>query len=251
MTLSSRAIWAIGDLHLSFGVPNKEMDIFGDLWSGHAEKMRNFWDACVKPEDIVLIPGDISWAKKLDEAIIDLQWIEGRPGTKVLIRGNHDYWWDSLSKVRSALPKSLHVVQNDVFFSEGIAVAGARLWETDEYGFDDVIAYSGTPSRGKPAEVGESAKIYARELGRLEASLKQLPQNASVRIALTHYPPIGLDLAPTPAAKLFEQYGVSTVVFGHLHAIKPGISSLFGAARGVDYILASSDWLRFAPKKIT
>ena len=97
--MSHFSVWAIGDPHLSFGVPHKEMDLFGPLWKNRADKIKAAWDATVAPDDIVLIPGDISWAMRIEEALPDLQWIDERPGIKILIKGNHDYWWGSISKV--------------------------------------------------------------------------------------------------------------------------------------------------------
>ena len=97
-------IWAIGDLHLSFGVPNKGMEVFGNEWNGWTEKVKQNWTACIKPQDLVLLPGDISWATRLEDAVPDLEWIDKLPGTKVMIRGNHDYWWPgSKKKLKSLL----------------------------------------------------------------------------------------------------------------------------------------------------
>src|SRR4029077_20470111 len=108
-------IWAIGDLHLSFGCKSKEMHVFGESWLDHHEKIRTVWDSVVAPDDLVLIPGDISWAMHIEEAMADLEWIDKRPGFKVMIKGNHDYWWHAIGKVRKALPKSIHAIYNDAF----------------------------------------------------------------------------------------------------------------------------------------
>src|SRR6185436_13877424 len=103
-------IWAIADLHLSFGVANKKMDVFGPQWINHPEKIAHFWQHSILPTDLVLIPGDISWAIHSEEAIPDLQWIDQLPGTKLLLKGNHDFWWNSLSKVKQILPSSCHLI---------------------------------------------------------------------------------------------------------------------------------------------
>ena len=100
-------IWAIGDLHLSFGVPDKSMDIFGPAWKDHAKQIEESWHRLIRPEDLVLIPGDISWAMRIEDAILDLQWIDRLSGTKLLLKGNHDYWWGSLKKIAAILPPSL------------------------------------------------------------------------------------------------------------------------------------------------
>ncbi len=98
------AVWALADLHLSFGVPGKSMDLFGDKWAGHPEKIRTHWLRLIAPDDLVLLPGDISWAMHTEDAQPDLDFIAALPGTKVMIRGNHDYWWNSLNKVEKILP---------------------------------------------------------------------------------------------------------------------------------------------------
>jgi hypothetical protein len=244
-------IWAIADLHLSFGTRNKSMDVFGPQWEQHAEKIEEGWRRQIHADDLVLIPGDISWAMKLEEAVQDLQWIHHLPGTKLLLKGNHDYWWGSLKKIAAVLPPSCHLIQNNSFRWKDAAVGGARLWDTPEYHFSEFIEFKENP-REKTVEVEEAIqrdleeKIFERELQRLSMSLATLPADAKLRIAMTHYPPIGADLAPSRASKILEEYRISICVFGHLHNIKSGYS-LFGEKNGVRYILAASDYLRFQP----
>jgi len=239
-------IWAIGDLHLSSGVPNKEMDLFGPAWKDHAKKIAATWDTEVSKEDLILIPGDISWALRLVEALPDLAWLEERPGTKVMIKGNHDYWWSSLSKVKKVLPPSIHLIQNSSITIGEVAIAGARLWDSPEYCFDHIIDFKPGITQKEPSKRDDDA-IFQRELIRLETSLKALSKEAKMRIAMTHFPPIGTDLAPSSTSALFEKYGVSLVVFGHLHSLKTDIPHLFGVKRGVRYELVSCDWLGFTP----
>ena len=247
MGISSRSIWAIGDLHLSFGTPNKEMDLFGPLWQGHTDKIKAAWDTTVAPDDIVLIPGDISWAMRLNEALPDLRWIDERPGIKILIRGNHDYWWGSARQLRAALPKTIRVIQNDAVIIDDVAVAGARLWDTPAFNFKSIIDMKATATMPKEKDIEKDEEIFRRELGRLETSLNLLPKEAAVKVAMTHFPPLGLDLMPSAVSELFERYGVSLVVFGHLHSFKKDLPPLFGTARGVRYVLCSSDYLNFSP----
>jgi predicted phosphohydrolase len=128
-------IWAIGDLHLSFGVANKSMDIFGPQWEGHAEKIASHWKSLIHPSDLVLVAGDLSWALKLEDAVPDLQWVHELPGTKVMIKGNHDFWWGSLKKIAPVLPPSIHLIQNNAFHWKEATIGGARLWDTPEYSF--------------------------------------------------------------------------------------------------------------------
>jgi len=246
-------IWAIGDLHLSFGVPNKGMEAFGDEWTNWTDKLQQHWKSSIRPEDLVLLPGDISWATHLEDALPDLEWIDRLPGTKVMIRGNHDYWWSSKSKVLGILPSSLHIIQNDVFNYQGVSVAGARLWDSAEFNFNAFIdVKEGTPAKKLALYEGEdekNAKIFAKELIRLELSLKELPDDAAHRICMTHYPPIGSDLEDSQASRILENYGVEICVFGHLHSLKKGLS-LFGEKNAVTYALTSCDYLGFQPLKI-
>ena len=244
-------IWAIADLHLSFGVPNKSMDVFGPAWEKHAEQIASAWQAVIHPDDLVLIPGDISWAMRPEDAAADLEWIDRLPGTKALLKGNHDFWWGSLKKIAPILPPSLHLIQNNVFRWKEVAIGGSRLWDSEEYSFGSFIEFRENPreKKGDPeveAQEDLSEKIFERELLRLEMSLSQLPSDAKIRIAMTHYPPIGADLQPSRASKILEKHKIHTCVFGHLHNIKAGIS-LFGEARGVRYVLASADYIRFKP----
>lgn len=247
-------IWALADLHLSFGVPDKAMDIFGNQWKDHPEKIRAHWLQLISKDDLVLLPGDISWALEPQDAVPDLQWIDNLPGTKVMIRGNHDYWWGSLSKVKSILPPSIHLVQNNVFRWGSVAICGARLWDTPEYSFGAFIPMVENPRANKLIAVEEPAaieKIFLRELGRLELSLKALPKDHGItKIAMTHYPPIGADLRPSRASAMLEQYGVNTCVFGHLHNVPPGTLP-FGTKNGISYHLTACDYLEFIPLKIS
>jgi predicted phosphohydrolase len=247
------AIWAIADLHLSFGVPDKAMDVFGPRWSNHAQQIETHWKAVIHPEDLVLIAGDISWAMKPQDAIPDLQWIDKLPGTKVIIRGNHDYWWGSLSKVKSILPPSIHAIQNDAFNWQDVSIAGARLWDTAEYRMGDITEYVENPRARKMDESQESPeeaeRIYDRELGRLELSLKSLKKDAPLKIVMTHYPPLGNPMQSSRVSELLKKYGVSICVFGHLHNIREGLE-LFGVFDQVQYVLTSCDYLHYKPIKI-
>ena len=249
-------VWAIADLHLAFSTPAKSMSAFGEPWIDYGHKIKESWEKHVQPDDLVLIAGDISWATNLDKALIDLNWIHQLPGTKVLTRGNHDYWWSSPKKVRSVLPPSIHIIQNDSFNWKGISIAGVRLWDSPEYQFDHIIEFKDAPegvtvaSRTKTKEdIAKDTKIFERDLHRLELSLKTLDPSAHTRIAMIHYPPIGTDLAPTKTSKLLNKYNIDICVFGHLHSVK-NIPDLFGESDGTTYHLTSCDYLNFIPKKI-
>jgi predicted phosphohydrolase len=224
------------------------MDYFGPMWVGHAEKIASNWAAVVAPEDLVLIPGDISWALKLEDAVPDLLWIHGLPGTKVMIKGNHDYWWGSLNKVAKVLPPSIHLVQNNAFHWKDVAIGGARLWDTPEYSFSEYIEFQENPRARKKEEEAVQEQLagalFDRELHRLELSLSQMRPDAKLRIAMTHYPPIGPKGLPSRASALLEKFRIDVCVFGHLHNLKAGFD-LFGTHNGIRYILSACDYTRF------
>ena len=241
------AIWAIGDLHLSFGVKGKEMDVFGENWTKHHEKIQRFWDAQVQDDDLVLLVGDTSWAMTLDQAEADFAWVHERPGTKLLIKGNHDYWWSSASKIRKALPESMHILSQDAFLWEDVAIAGARLWDSSEYTFSAYIDMQ--PEKKKVSKEYDDEKIFQREVGRLQKSMDAMNDEAKFRIVMTHYPPISADLKASTISTLFDEKEIDVCVFGHLHSLKKG-SQLFGKRNKTDYILTSCDWLDFVLVRI-
>lgn len=222
-------VFAVADLHLPGG-SDKPMDIFGSHWEGHADKIAAHWQAVVTAADIVLVPGDISWAMQLKDALPDLHTIAALPGRKVLIRGNHDYWWTSISKLRAALPDGMYALQNDAIVLDGITIGGSRSW-MQPLGADDA----------------ENSKIYARELMRMELSLsagrRLSPQGRMV--AMSHYPPVDASGAASPMSMLFERYQVSDVVYGHLHGSAHS-SAFRGTLGAVRYHCVSCDSLNFA-----
>lgn len=246
-------IWALSDPHLSFGTPNKSMEVFGPKWYGYTEKIKENWISIVADEDLVLIPGDISWGIDVNQALPDLTWIAALPGTKLLLKGNHDYWWPSASKLKAILPPSMYFIQNNAFHWNGVSFAGSRLWDTEEYSFASISSsfIDGQDLAQKDHElILTNEKIFQRELQRLELSLAALDQNARLRVALTHYPPIGLDLKPSLASLLLAKYHVDICVFGHLHGIRESEKDLFGQAGSTRFVLASADYLDFHPIKI-
>ncbi len=225
------AIWGMGDLHLSFKV-NKPMDVFGAEWENHVEKIRAEWEKYVNEEDLVIIPGDISWAMYLQEAVYDLQWIGGLAGKKLLLRGNHDYWWNSISKVRQALPQSVYALQNDHFNWEGWAVCGSRGWICPgEPRFDETNDY----------------RLYQRELHRLELSLKSAYNEGHRQIITAmHFPPFNLHKEPSDFTRLMFDYGVKICIYGHLHA-EAKKNAYEGVLNGIRFIFVSADKLAFRP----
>ncbi len=227
------------------------MDVFGPHWEGHAEAIAAHWKALIHPEDLVLIPGDISWAMRPEEAIADLEWIDSLPGTKVMIKGNHDYWWGSLKKITEILPPSIHIIQNNAFLWKDVAIGGARLWDTPEYSFGEFVQFQENPKAKKPSteeiiQEDFSQKIFDRELERLKLSLGSMNKDATIKIAMTHYPPIGAKMEASRASQILEQHNIQVCVFGHLHNIFSN-TPLFGVRNGIRYLLTSCDYLRFQP----
>lgn len=243
-------IWAIADLHLSFGTPGKEMDVFGEAWINHPKRLKENWEAKISEDDLVLIPGDISWALNLEGALFDLEWIDRLPGTKVLLKGNHDYWWKGYSKTSAVMPPTIHLVYNNVYDWGSYTIGGARMWEVPGLNFDPYVVefeYPDVPSSTQQ-EIDEEGnrRIFQRELGRLELSLKKLNPKAKIRIAMVHYPPLGPDLEPTPVTEVLEKYRIDVCLFGHIHSVIPG-SLPYGTARGVRYVFAPCDYLNCDP----
>lgn len=245
------SIWALSDLHLAISNPSKDMSFFGPSWEGYMQKMETAWRERITSSDLVLIPGDISWAMKLAEAKQDLDFIHNLPGTKVIIKGNHDYWWASKAKMDASLPPSIHALSQDTFDFEDVTIGGSRLWDTEEYNFSPFIQMRENPrekKENKPSQE-QDQEIFEKELVRLRQSLSKLNPKASLRIAMTHYPPINASLEPSLASAILEEHKIDICIFGHLHSVKEG-SLPFGEARGVRYVFASADYIKFIPIKI-
>jgi predicted phosphohydrolase len=251
-------VFAIADLHLSHSKP-KPMDVFGPAWADHTGQLHRRWAETVGPDDLVLLPGDISWAMTLEGVRPDLEWIDRLPGTKVMIRGNHDYWWKSLSKVRKALPSSLRAIQNDALLFGDLAVAGTRLWQlpwVTSTGLPllvedppKVVSPSAPRARDDEAEM----KYVRREIGRLELSLKAAAALGAGRLAvMLHYPPVDHRLEENEVTRLLTRYGVDQCVYGHLHNLHPEGAAVLRSMElgGVRYRLVSCDFTRFLPVSI-
>jgi len=220
-------LFAIADPHLSKAQP-KPMSIFGGAWAGHPEAFFDGWLSVVGDDDVVLIPGDISWAMRLDEAMLDLRDIAALPGKKVIMRGNHDYWWPSISKLRKALPAGIHALQNDALAVDGVVVAGTRGWITPG-------------SRGFTAE---DERIYQRELERLALSLAAARRlEGRYRAVMLHFPPTNTRLEPNGFTALIRAYRPDALVFGHVHGDEPVLDEL----GDVDVHFVAADALAFVP----
>ncbi len=234
------SLFALADTHLSLGENvDKPMDVFGAKWTNHADRLAEAWQETVGADDLVLVPGDISWAMKLEDALPDLEYLDRLPGTKLLLKGNHDYWWTSRGKVERVLPPSLRLLQYDSYDAgDGIGIVGTRGWIP--------------PSFPKSKEADE--KIYARELQRMELSIKAAGDRFETLIAMMHYPPLYRDpdangLTETDFVPLLEAAGVRLCVYGHLHGPNQRVA-VEGEHRGVRYRLVAADALRFRPARI-
>ena len=219
-------IFAISDLHLSINNP-KPMNIFGEVWEGYEEKIFADWKSKVSDEDIVLLAGDFSWAMRLEDTKKDFELIKNLPGKKIIIRGNHDYWWKSISSVRNFLPENIYAIQNDALKFGNYIICGTRGWSVPE----------------ENAEQNEDdKKIFNREVIRLELTLQtatKMKEKGDKIICMIHYPPCNFFKKDSAFTNLLEKYEVDAVVYGHLHGYKK--VSLHFVKNGIPYYLTSCD----------
>lgn len=227
------ALYAIGDLHLSNTVTDKPMDVFGGAWVNYMEKLK-MGMSVIQPEDTTVLLGDLSWALDLSQAREDFSWINDIPGRKIILKGNHDYWWSTASKFYKFCEENnfsdMYILNNNFFEYEGFAICGTRGWFFEE-------------ERG----TDHDEKVFKRELLRLEASLKaagELP-----KIVFLHYPPRYKGYECAPILDLLKQYDVRHCYYGHLHGASHGLA-LEGLWDGVDYKLVSADRIQFSPHRV-
>ena len=226
------ALYAIGDLHLSLET-DKPMDVFGGRWEGYVDKLRAGLSV-IGPEDTTVLLGDLSWALELDGAVKDFAFISAIPGRKILLKGNHDYWWSTAAKFYRFCAEhgfeDLYVLNNNCYFYGDTALCGTRGWfyEEDKQGTHD-------------------EKVFRRELGRLETSLKCAGERE--KLVFLHYPPLYLHYTCPEILHVLSEYGVHECCYGHIHGY--GCRSAFiGESDGVRYHLVSADFLDFVPYKL-
>ena len=235
------AVYGISDLHFSFieqvdterlhlAKVSKPMDIFHSCWQAHYGQIWEHWQKSVKKEDTVLLAGDTSWAMRLEETVWDFDFLHQLPGQKVLIRGNHDYWWQGVQKINAFLPEDFHILQNNSIVVEGKAVCGTRGW-----------VVPGSKGFGE-----EDNKIFQRELLRLEMALKDGAKTGLPLVAMLHYPPCNEKNEQSLFIELMADYGVERCIYGHLHEVRSD-KILLEEAWGIRFSLLSCDYLRFAP----
>lgn len=231
------SIYAIADLHLPFGV-DKPMNIFGKAWQEYTQKIFENWNSTVKADDTVILPGDLSWATYLKDAYRDFEFINNLPGQKIITKGNHDYFFTTLSKMNNFLSENdfftIKILQNNCFLVEDILICGTRGWDVEKKSEEDL-------------------KILNRESIRLELSLKSAKKDYPNKdiFVFMHYPPILKDRqVNTVFTDMMEKYDVKKCFYGHLHA--NGIKNAFcGNNNNVIFSLISADYLKFMPLKIT
>lgn len=224
------AIYTISDLHLSLGM-DKKMDIFGENWENHEQKIKNNWIKKVKEEDLVLLPGDFSWAMYIEDAKKDFEYLNKLPGTKLLLKGNHDYWWETLTKMRKYL-------KDNNFYNIDFIYNNSYMWE------DKIIV--GT--RGWSEQEDNPEKIIKREILRLELSIqdgiKKFGNDKEIIICM-HYPPFNrYEENELNFINTMKKYNVKTCVYGHIHG-DAGKDAIQGNIEGIQFIMASSDQMNF------
>ena len=226
------ALYALGDLHLSLST-DKPMDIFGDKWQNYVEKIRQGF-APLTEDDVTVLCGDLSWGMSLQQSLADFQFIHQLPGKKILLKGNHDYWWETVSKMQRFFDEngltSLQILHNNCLFYGGLALCGTRGWF---YELDN----AGT----------HNEKMLAREAGRLETSLQAAGDRE--KLCFLHYPPLYQGYECPELLRLLQRYRVRACYYGHLHGAAQK-RALEGVHYGTDFHLVAGDWLDFVPKKI-
>ncbi len=228
-------IFSISDLHLS-GLADKPMDVFGAGWEGHFEKIKADWQQRVSKDDIVLICGDVSWGSTLEEGLYDLNSLKSLNGKKVFIRGNHDYWWNGITKLRRAAPDdSFYFLQNDCVKFGNIIICGSRGWTCP----------------GSADFTENDMRLYKREAERFKlcfAQVDKVREEGDKLLVMVHYPPFSQKSPETDFTRLFEEHKADKVIFGHIHG---SIYFPFRTEKnGIEYILTSCDKVGFTLQRI-
>ena len=235
------SLYALGDTHLSFGVPNKPMDIFGG-WENYQALIEQNWRERIQPEDTIVLTGDISWGMTLEQAKADFAFLQALPGTKIILKGNHDYWWNSMKKMTEFFAAngfdSLRILHNNCYAYEGFGICGTRGWvnvpgETNEDGTLD-----------------GDAKVLAREEQRLRVSLQAAKSQGLKPIAFLHYPPLYWINRNQPLLSALHDFGVEDCYYGHLHGSVTHARAEKGTVDGIRYHLVAGDYLQFVPEKV-
>ncbi len=222
------SVWTIGDLHLSIG-GNKPMEIFRG-WDNHLDRIKTNWQNLVEEDDTVVLVGDLSWAMKLEDTAEDFAFINSLPGKKIIIKGNHDYWWGTVKKMEEYILKNcfstLHILNNNAYKAGNIAICGTRGWSYD------------CPS--------SEIKILNREVGRLKKSVEEGIRLGAEPVVFLHYPPVFGDYICEPILDTLKEYDIKRCYYGHLHGASIG-KAITGEHYGIKFRLVSCDGNSFAP----
>lgn len=229
------SLYAIGDLHLCFGVPDKTMKIFNG-WDNYQELIEKNWLELVKPEDTIVLAGDISWGMSLQQARADFDFINRLPGRKIIIKGNHDYWWTTMKKMEDFLSSegfsSIEILHNSFFaYDEKHAVCGTRGWVNI------------------PGEK-QDAKVLSREVQRLETSVKAAVEKGYDPLVFMHYPPIFAGNFNYDILEILYRYKVKECYYGHIHGRSGHNLCVQGLYDDINFHLISGDYLQFSPQKV-
>lgn len=229
------SLYTLADTHLSFGC-DKPMDIFNG-WTDYTSRLFDKWTSLVSPDDTVVIPGDISWAMSLDGAVEDFRWLDRLPGTKIIGKGNHDYWWQTMSKLNVFLKEnefnSIKFLFNNAYLVGDIAVCGARGWFFDAAGADSE----------------QNRKVIDREAGRLTRSIEEGLKTGGTPVVFMHYPVVFDGKVCEPIMDVLKKYEIKRCYFGHIHGDRTGRFADF-TVDGIRFSLVSADFLAFCPKSV-
>ena len=227
------SVFVIADLHLSLGT-DKPMDIFRG-WDGYEKRLEENWRKLITDNDTVVIPGDISWAMKLSDTFEDFRFINGLPGKKLFLKGNHDYWWDTRRKMEMYLKENgfdtIEIVFNSAYAADGYAVCGTRGWFYD-------------------AETDSDKKVLNREVGRLRTSLDEALKTGLEPVVFLHYPPVFGNQRCDDILSVLKEYGIKKCYYGHLHGTNAARKAVTGDFEGIKFRLISSDYLKFMPELV-
>lgn len=235
------AVYVIADLHLATADSTKSMEIFGKRWTNYIDKLKSNWQRVVAPDDTVIIPGDISWALTAEQALNDLVWLDSLSGRKIIMKGNHDFWWSTVSKLKAFFTangiNTLELLNNNALEAENYIIAGSRGWFTDS-------------SLQNSNESVDYAKIINREAIRLRMSLEAAEkirrQNGKEIIAFMHFPPVWGDFVCQPFIDALKDYNIKRCFFGHIHGSYTCADSFEYAS--VRFYMISADFLDFLPR---
>ena len=227
------ALFVMGDLHLSLS-SDKSMDIFGG-WENYVERIKGNWNREVSPEDTVVVPGDISWAMSLKEAVADFRYIHELPGRKIILKGNHDYWWTTAAKMNNFLAEndfdSIFILHNNHYAYESYGICGTRGWINDD---------------SEPAD----AKVLAREAQRLETSIASAENAGLEPLVFLHYPPLYGNEYNPDLLEVMYRHNIKRCWYGHIHGRKGHQNAVNGERDGIVFQLVSADYVQFCPVKI-